>query len=227
MQKMKCEWPPSLKFRRWQIRNLSRQKAKRMLSTCKQSVFSTVHCARGDVRLKLIELPSEGERPSAVNIDTLFSKHNSKDLIRILHRDRKVQSQSGTSLSHEADGRQIVEAFHPGAGRKFALAVSVATAVQCVQCDTLFSAPTLRNSNKRCNNFVVEDSVAEHRKQRDKKLNWAVHVVCRCVWRMRLFCTPLDKPEKNGEAKIQARSPLTPLGTRRQSENSGWSVGMK
>ena len=89
------------------------------------------------------------------------------------------------TLSHEADDRLIVEAFHPGAGRKFALsaviAVSVATAVQRVQCDTLLSATKLRSSNKRCNNFVVEDSVAEHRKQRDKKLNWAVHGVCRCV----------------------------------------------
>ena len=51
----------SLKFRSWQNRNLSRQKAKRVLSSCKQSVFSTVHCARDGVRLKRIELPREGE----------------------------------------------------------------------------------------------------------------------------------------------------------------------
>ena len=139
----------SLKFRSWQNRNLSRQKAKRMLSTCKQPIFSTVHCARGDVRLKLIELPREGERPSAVNVDTLFSKHNSKDVIKILHRYRKVQSQSGTctgSENTEAEDRLTVEAFHPGAGRKFALsaviAVSVATAVQCVQCDTFLRTET-------------------------------------------------------------------------------------
>ena len=144
--------------------------------------------------------------------NTLFSKHNSKDLITILHRYRKVQSQSGTcleakTLSHEGEDRITVEAFHPRAGRKFALsavtAVSVATAEQCVQCDTLFSAPKMRSSNKRCNNFVVEDSVAKHRKQRDKKLNWAVHVVCRCVWRMRLFCTPLDKPEKMAKQRYK------------------------
>ena len=117
-----------------------------------------------------------------------------------MHWDRK-------KLSHEAEDRLTVEAFHPGAGRKFALsaviAVSVATAVQCVRCGTLFSAPKLRSSNKRCNNLVVEDSVAKHRKQRDKKLNWAVHVVCRCVWRMRLFCTPLDKPEKMAKQRYK------------------------
>ena len=109
------------------------------------------------------------------------------------------------TLSHEAEDRLTVEAFHPGAGRKCALsaviAVSVATAVPCVQCDTLLRAPKLKSSNKRCNNFVVEDSVTKHRKQRDKTFNWAVHVVCRCVWRMRLFGTPLDNPKKKCRSK--------------------------
>ena len=87
-----------------------------------------------------------------------------------------------------------------GAGKKFAvsavIAVSFATSVQCVQNDTDVSERKRRSSNKRCNNFVVKDSVTKHRKQRDKKLNWAQHVVCPCVWRLLLFCTPLDKPGK-------------------------------
>ena len=51
--------------------------------------------------------------PPAVIIDTLFSKHNSKDLIKILHRYRKVQSTEWDmhwerqTLSHEADDRPV------------------------------------------------------------------------------------------------------------------------
>ena len=92
---------------------------------------------------------------------------------------------------------ETVRAECAGAGKKFAvsavIAVSVATSVQLFQNDTVVNERKRRSSNNRCNNSVVKDSVTKHRKQLDKKLNWAVHVVCPCVWRMRLFCTPLDK----------------------------------
>ena len=167
--------------------------------------------------------PARGERPSAANGDMVTVVRKSlpeKNLAFPLRR--RIDSLCKRFLP---SGDESVRAECAGAGRKFAvsavIAVSVATSVQCVQNDTVVSERKRRSSNGRCNNFVVKDSVAKHRKQRDKKLDWAVHVVCPCVWRMRLFLYTLDKPGKNGDAKIQARPTLTTLGTRRKSENSG------
>ena len=115
----------------------------------------------------------------------------------------KIFAREESCVPSEAEDRLSVEAFPPtrrrkcasaecaGAGRTFTvsavIAVSVATSVQCVQNDNVVSERKRKSSNKRCNTFLVKDSVTKHRKQRDKKLNWAVQVVCPYVWRMRLF----------------------------------------
>ena len=167
--------------------------------------------------------PARGERPSAANGDmvTVVEKSLPEKNLAFPVRQR-IDSLWKRFLPSDDEA---VRARCAGTGRKFAVstvtAVSVATSVHCDQNDTFVSERKRKNSNKRCNNFVVKDSVTKHRKQRGRTLNWAVHVACPCVWRMGLFCG------KHGDAKIQARPTLTPLGTKRKSENSGCSVGVK
>ena len=142
----------------WQNRNLSRRKAKRLLSTCKQSAHNT----RGDARLKLIELPGEGSDPplqTAIRL-RLSEKSLTEKNLAFLGRQR-IDSLWKCFLPSDDE---TVRAECAGAGKKLAvsavIAVSIATSV---------SERKRRSSNKCCNNFVVKDSYTKHRKQPDKK----------------------------------------------------------
>ena len=148
--------------------------------------------------------PARRKRPSAANGDTVtvVRKKSLPEKNLAFPVRQRIDSLWKCFLPSDDETVRVECA---DAGKKFAVsavpAVSIATSVQCDQNDTVVSERKRRSSNKRCNNFVVKDSVTKHRKQRDKKLNWAEHVVCPCVWRMPLFCTPLHKPGKKRRRK--------------------------
>ena len=147
----------------------------------------------------------------------------------------KIFTGEESCVPSEAEDRLIVEAFLPirrrqcrvcRVGRTFAvsavIAVSVATSVQCVQNDTVVSERKRKSSNKRCTNFVVKDSVIEHRKTMglEIELGRACGVSTRVEDALVLY-TSGQAQKKNGDAKIQARPTMTPLGTKRKPEHSG------
>ena len=174
---------------------------------------------------KIDRAPARRKRPSAANGDTVtvVRKKSLPEKNLAFPVRQRIDSLWKCFLPSDDETVRVECA---GAGKKFAVsavtAVRIATSVQCMQNDTVVSERKRRSSNKRCNNFVVKGLSHQTPKTtgQEIELGRARGVSLRVEDALVLY-TSAQARKKKGDAKIQARPTLTPVGTRRRSEHSG------